>query len=196
MKIVKQSLVMLLLIALGFTACKSKSPYERLVEKELASNVRQDSLFLGIHFQMPHKEFFTHCWELNKKGLLTNGPSNLSIKHIFGSDGPLKFRASMQFYPKFTEQGIYEMPVEFKYEDWTLWNKEMSAEVLLEDVKGLLERWYGGREFMTVESSDGTMSILVKVDGNRRIRLWRENVSTVKAVFTDLVELEKASGNS
>ena len=139
MKYVKQSLVAILIMTLAFSACEQKSEYEKLVERELASNVRQDSLFLGISFQMDQKTFYTHCWDLNKEGILTNGPSNLSIKHYL-PENTLKFKSSMQFYPKFSESGILEMPVEFQYDNWALWNKEMSADNLLMDVKGLLEK--------------------------------------------------------
>lgn len=174
-------------------SCTKKSEYDQLVAKELASNVRQDSLFLGINFSMNSKEFYAHCWELNKQRVFTNGVGNMSVKYELPDQ--LSFPASMNFYPKFGEDKIFEMPVDFQYNEWALWNKKMSNEVLLEDVRKLLEEWYGG-EFIEVESSDGTMKILVKVDGNRRIRLWKHNVSTVRATFTDLLDLQKLENPS
>ena len=66
----------------------------------------------------------------------------------------------------------------------------MSNDKLLEDVKNLLEEWYGG-EFIKIENEDASLSLWVKVDGNRRIRLFKESVSTVRAEFTDLLVLEK-----
>ena len=174
-------------------SCTQKSEYDRLVEKELASNVRQDSLFLGINFSMNSKEFYTHCWELNKQRVFTNGVGNMSVKYALPNQ--LSFPASMNFYPKFGKDKIFEMPVDFQYNEWALWDKEMSNEVLLEDVRKLLEEWYGG-EFIEVESNDGTMKILVKVDGNRRIRLWKHNVSTVRAIFTDLLDLKDGENPS
>jgi hypothetical protein len=65
-----------------FSACRADSDmakYERLVKKELAKGVREDSLFLGIKFGMTSKEFYAHCWELNKKGLVTDGNGNTAV---------------------------------------------------------------------------------------------------------------------
>ena len=96
----------------------------------------------------------------------------------------------MQFYPKFGENKIFELPVDFQYDNWALWDKDKSSDNLLQDVRSMLEKWYGGSKFMELESEDGTKKVLVKVDGNRRIRLWKWNVSTVRVIFTDLIDLE------
>ncbi|GAB5525246.1 MAG: hypothetical protein Roseis2KO_31180 [Roseivirga sp.] len=193
MKNLFKTAVVFLLIVLGASACTQKSEYDKLVEKELATNVRQDSLFLGIRFDMDRKEFYAHCWELNKQGVFTQGVGNMSIQ--YNLDDELKFVGSMQFYPTFTDSAIYEMPVDFQYTEWALWNDKMSNDVLLQDVRALFEKWYGG-EFIEVESNDGTMSILVKVDGNRRVRIFKRNVSTVRAVITDLTVLNELKKNS
>lgn len=193
MKNLVKNTVMFLLIALSIAACTQKSEYDKLVEKELGTNIRQDSLFLGIHFNMSRKDFYTHCWELNKQRVFTQGVGNMSIRYDLGTE--LKFKGHMQFYPSFSDSSIYEMPIDFKYTDWALWNKDMSNDVLLEDVKSLFEKWYGG-EFMEVVSNDGTKSILVKVDGNRRIRIFKKDVSTVRAVMTDLIILNEIKKNS
>jgi len=187
MKRMMKTGVVAILTLLAMASCTKKSEYDKLVEKELASNVKQDSLFLGIDFSMDSKEFYAHCWELNKQGVFTNGVGNMSVKYDLPTQ--LNLPASMNFYPKFANDKIFELPVDFTYNDWALWKKETSNEVLLEDVKNMLEEWYGG-EFIEVESSDGTFKVLVKVDGNRRIRLWKRNVSTVRAIFTDLIDLQ------
>lgn len=194
MKRMTRLMVVTLLCAMVAVSCAEKSEYKTLVEKELASNVRQDSLFLGISFDMDRKAFYAHCWELNKQGVFTNGVGNMSVKYTI--EEGLRFPAIMNFYPKFGEGKIFEMPVDFQYQNWALWNKEMSNDMLLEDVRKLLEQWYGGGKFIEVTSDDGSMSLLVKVDGNRRIRLWKQNVSTVRATFTDLLDLEALEGDS
>lgn len=193
MKNLFKTAVVFLLIVLGASACTQKSEYDKLVEKELATNVRQDSLFLGIRFDMDRKEFYSHCWELNKKGVFTQGVGNMSIQ--YNLDDELKFVGSMQFYPTFVDSAIYEMPMDFQYTEWALWNDKMSNDVLLADVRALFEKWYGGK-FIEVESNDGTMTILVKVDGNRRVRIFKKNVSTVRAVITDLTLLKELQENS
>lgn len=185
------AIVLLTVFVLG--ACGGKSEYDLLVERELASNVKQDSIFLGINFQMDSKEFYAHCWDLNKQGVFTNGIGNMSVQYNLETE--LSFPGNMNFYPKFGEDKIFEMPVDFQYTDWALWNKEMSNDKLLEDVRMLMEKWYGGSKFIEVESPNGT-KLWVKVDGNRRIRIGKHNISTVRAIFTDLLDLEKLENPS
>ena len=64
-----------------FSACSSdaEKQYSELVKSELASGKRSDSIFFGIYLGMPAKEFFTHCWEMNKKGIFTDGKSNTAV---------------------------------------------------------------------------------------------------------------------
>lgn len=188
MKRITNWLLLGLVLIFSISACSQKSEYDKLVERELASNVKQDSLFFGISFDMNRKDFYAHCWDLNKKGFFTNGVGNMSIQKKLETG--LKFPVVMNFYPKFEDDQIFQLPVDFQYTDWALWNQEMSNDKLLEDVKNLLEEWYGG-EFIKVENEDASLSVWVKVDGNRRIRLFKESVSTVRAEFTDLLVLEK-----
>ncbi len=58
------------------TACSQKKDidkYNSLVKTELASDKRVDSIFFGIHLGMTQRNFYMHCWEMNKKGILTDG---------------------------------------------------------------------------------------------------------------------------
>lgn len=173
----------LVLVVFSFVGCR-QSPYDHMEAKELARNVRYDSLFLGTHFGMLRKDFYTSCWELNKKGLITQGPGNLSVQYELDTT-QLKSKAFMRFYPNFNNDTIHEMPVEFIYEAWAPWNENLSADSLLVDVKNLFERWYGG-SFTLFESEEKNLKVWVKVDGNRRIRLYVKSNSTVKVEFVDL----------
>lgn len=183
---VSLSLVVVTLLCL-YTSCTKKSEYQKLVEAELGTNVRQDSLFLGISLQMESKDFFVHCWEMNKKGLLTNGVGN-QIK--YDASKYFKEKTAMHFYPDFVDGTIYEIPVEFKYNEWALWNEKLSVENLMQEVITVLESWYG-EGFIKMVSDDGEKTVWVKVDGNRRIRVYRKSISSVAVVFTDLVKLNE-----
>ncbi|MEM1135085.1 MAG: hypothetical protein AAGI07_04550 [Bacteroidota bacterium] len=165
-----------------FAACQSHEYYDT-VEKELASGVRYDSLFLDIKFGMRQKEFFTHCWELNKKGVITNGSKNMSV--LYRLDEELKDAGKMNFYPEFYDNKIYKMPVIFSYEGWAPWNEHLSADTLLVDVVALLKKWYGD-DFITV-SHEKKGTAYIKVDGNRRIAIYKKSESEVEAMFTDLL---------
>lgn len=188
MKRRKNILLMILsgLLAVSLS-CQPKTEYQKLVETELAQNVRQDSLFLGIHFNMNRKDFFAHCWDLNKQGILTNGTGNSVLYDV---SQEFKEPTNMNFYPKFVDGKIFEMPVEFQYEAWAPWNKDLGADILLEEVKATLDRWYG-EGYLKMVSPDGLQTVWVKVNGNRRIRVFRKSVSSVSVIFTDLIQLEE-----
>ncbi len=128
----KKYLLVVVLLVLIVSSCSKKDKYEQWVEHELASGVRQDSLFLGIGFGMTSKKFFAHCWELNKQGVIRQGLGKASVEYRL--DDELKYPATMNFYPNFSENTIYEMPVRFKYEAWAPWNKPLQADSLQLDV--------------------------------------------------------------
>ncbi len=172
-------------MVVSLEACQTKpnSEYERLVQAELSKGERQDSLFLGIHLGMTRKDFFVHCWELNKQYLLQQGPGNLSAEHLIETE--LRKPAYMRFYPNFIENKIYEMPVEFSYQSWSPWVKETSGDSLLPDVLRMYEKWYG-QKFLKMEL-DGKKDSWVQVRGNRRLIVYRKDTSTVFAKYDDLL---------
>lgn len=171
-------LICTLMIA-GLFACQSE--YRQMVEEELASGVRQDSIFLGIYFGMSSQEFYTHCWLMNRRELFVNGPTNQSVQ--FDISKELKYPGKMNFYPTFHQDSIYEMPVMFTYDAFA-WEDEYGADSLLQDVRGMMERWYG--EFHEFTHPDKG-SVYVNIQGNRQIRLFKNNLgNSVNAIFTDL----------
>ena len=182
-------------LLLGFfflAGCTEESGYEKYIattEKEMASGVRADSLFFGISLGMTADEFYGHCWEMNKKGLFTDGEGNTAVMHQF-KNNELKYPATMNFYPDFFDGKIYRMRVNYQYDGWAPWNKNMFADSLQLDVLNLYNTWFsGGNPFIKVEDKKkGT--IYVKVDGNRRIIIGKFNDSHVKVDFTDL-QVEK-----
>ncbi|MEN8116046.1 MAG: hypothetical protein ABFS16_03665 [Bacteroidota bacterium] len=174
----------ILIVGIIIYGCSSpKSKYENRLKNELESGVRNDSLFMGIYFGMGEKEFYSHCWKLNKEGLIKQGPQNTTVEHQLKDE--LKYPASMYFYPEFTEGKIYEMPIRFVYNGWTPWNKELSSESLQLDVLKWLEQTYGDG-FMKVKHPERGMAYF-KVDGNRRITIFKEDDTYVWAVFTDML---------
>lgn len=189
----KRSIWIVFLISIIFYGC-NQSEYQKMLSRELARNVRYDSLFLGISFGMDAKEFYTHCWKLNKQGLIMQGPSNLSVQYELHKP-EMKSRTYMWFYPEFKENKVSRMPVEFSYEGWSPWNKELSTDTLLIEVKNLFEKWYGG-EFIMETNQAGDKTVWVRVDGNRRIRLYKKNISTVRGDFTDMTLENKEEDNS
>ena len=179
----------MLIIGIGCSNDNFKT-YKELEDKELASGKRNDSLFMGIYLGMPSKDFYVHCWELNKQGLFTDGANNTSVLYHF-KKGELKYLASMNFYPDFHNDKIYKMRATLNYDAWAPWNKNMGADSLLQNILVLFKTWYpGGNPFITIRDEKiGT--IYVRIDGNRRITVGKYDDIRVKVDYTD-VAVEKS----
>lgn len=178
-------------VIISVCSCSSSGSekYNKLVRKELAKGTRVDSLFLGLSFGMTSKTFFGYCWELNKKGIISDGSNNTMV--LYKLDSALKHPTSMNFYPDFVENKIANMRVTFQYNAWAPWNKDQFSDSLLPDVLQLYKKWYpGGNEFIEIIDK-GKGTIYVKVDGNRRITVGKYDDMIVKAEFTDLLIEEK-----
>lgn len=160
--------------------------YESLKKKELASGQKVDSLFLGIRLGMTSKQFYGHCWEMNKKGLFTDGENNTAVLYQLNKH-ELNYSAFMNFYPEFHQGKVYKMGVSFQYDAWAPWNTHLSSDSLYADVVDLYKKWYkAGNPFIEInDEKKGT--IYVKVDGNRRITIGKFNELYVKVDYTDLL---------
>jgi len=175
-------ILMILISGFIISGCTPRAKYERRLKHELASGIRYDSLFLGLYFGMPEKAFYLHCWNLNQKGMIKQGESNTTAELELKSE--LKHEALMDFYPRFNQGNISEMPVSFKYKGWAPWNKALSSDNLLIDVQKWYEKIYGKGFLKVKHPVHGTA--YVKIDGNRRITIFKEDVLHVWAIFTDL----------
>lgn len=175
-------LVPLMIIGFFISGCTLKTKYDRKLKHELASGVRNDSMFLGIYLGMPDKDFYTRCWELNHRGLVKQGGTNTTVE--FQISNELKHPCLMNFYPSFVNGKIAEMPVRFVYNGWAPWNKELSADKLQEDVLNWYKQAFGD-DFMEVKHPSRGIAF-VNINGNRQISIFKEDDLHVWAVFTDM----------
>lgn len=171
------------LVSFIFISCSPKAEYDRKLKQELSSGIRQDSIFMGIYLGMPEKKFYLHCWNLNKRGVIRQGETNTTIEYEIKNE--LKYPGLMDFYPNFNEGKIYEMPVKIKYKGWAPWNKELSSDRLQEDVLNWYEKVYG-KGFLKVRHPERGFAY-VKLDGNRRITIFKADDLYVWVVFTDML---------
>jgi len=161
-----------------------QSEYTGLVQKELATNIKNDSIFHNIRFGNTKKEFYEVCWNLNKNGIATHGPNNSYVQTILLPKDSTKTteKISMLFYAKFSKENIIRaMDVKFSFVAWAPWNKELQSEKLIPRIIDTLLKWYPGNDFIEVKDN-----ILVKVDGNRQIQLLRESDRDVSVIIEDL----------
>ena len=176
--------VWILIVLMGTVlACQPKSEYDRVKERELSSGKVVEDLFLDLRLGMGRKEFFGTCWEYNKKGILTNGGHHLMVQ--YKPEMPSGKVTDMFFYPQFEENKLYFMPMEFVYPAWFPGNEDYSNEKLFEDVVDLMGNWYG-EGFFEVANKDRSIRAMVKIDGNRLIRVFKKDISTVRVEILDL----------
>ena len=191
MKDILKTFLLFFLIVI-YTACSENNDlkhYNKLLKSELASGKRADSIFFGIRLGMTGKEFFAYCWEMNKKGLFTDGRSNTAVLYRLNHN-ELKYPASMNFYPELNNGKINKMSVSFQYDAWAPWNKHLFADSLLPDLLNLYNKWYiNGNPFIKIGEKENR--IYVKVDGNRRITIRKQDDMDVKVEYTDLLNEQK-----
>lgn len=176
----------ILLLAL-IQGCNETSEYQKMLEQEMAKEVRNDSLFLGYYLGMSKEDFYSHSWELNKQKKLKQGPRNMTVEYEIDD---LSHSATMNFYPQFYDGKIYRMPVSITYDGWAPWNRNLWADSLQHDVVKMMEECYGKKFIIDQTLRDDTT--FVTIDANREIKIFTENNRSVNVIFTDLaVEAEK-----
>ena len=172
-----------ILIFITIISCQT-NPYLELEKKELSSGVRYDSLFLGVKFGMTSKEFYAHCWDLNRKKLITQGPSNNSVRYYLPTES-IGQKIEMLFYPVFDNDIVYEVNTTFSYTGWAPWNKETSSDYLIDEVREILSEWYNSK-FYEIKNPKNNSTLYTTVSGNRRIVISKVSEREVRARYTDL----------
>jgi|WetSurSiteA1Bulk_404760.scaffolds.fasta_scaffold03521_3 hypothetical protein len=190
--VITRTILLVFIFGIFVYGCTPKSRYERKLKHELATGIRNDSLFMGLYFGMPEKDFYTKCWKLNQQGLIKQGPKNRTVEYMVKKE--LRFPGSMNFYPDFVDGKIAEMPVQFAYTGWAPWNKKLSSDSLQIDVLHWFEKKYG-KKFMKIDHPTKG-SAFVNLDGNRRITIFKEDEMSVWAVFTDMSVTKEISDTS
>jgi hypothetical protein len=99
----------------------------------------------------------------------------------------MKYPASINFYPEFKANMISAVNAAVYYQSDVDFSGSFNADALFKDVIALMEKWYGPG-FTEIESPDSKKeSVWVKVDGNRRITVYRdENPIMVNVWIVDL----------
>jgi hypothetical protein len=178
---------MVMLALCIISGCSQESDldkYNKLVKEELGSGKKVDSIFFGIHLGMRRKDFYMHCWEMNKKELFRDGIGNMYV--LYRLEKELRHPAAMNFYPDFHDSAISKMRTIFQYDGWAPWNKHLGADSLLPDVLSMYTKWYDkGNPFLKLPDGKENFKY-AKVDGNRLITIRKADDVVVEANYTDL----------
>ena len=100
-----------------------------------------DDIVMGVYFGMERKDFLDHCWELNQEGKTRHGTIGNMVMYV----DSLNFTPKVvtNFYPKFEENVISEMPFIFYFNAWAPWNMdELKQEDLYQQVIKYFEHKY------------------------------------------------------
>jgi hypothetical protein len=165
-------------------ACRNveKKNLTYVEQQELAKGIRTDSLFLGLYLGMLKEDFLQHCWQMNKKGMFSEGMGK-SVEYQFSKQAS-GYAIQMNFYPHFVQDKMNELPAIFSYKGLDTSNPKVKTETLVVEVKKLMEQWYGNDFFIT-QLPTGKKGY-AQVKGNRRILIFVEKEFEVIVVATDL----------
>ena len=133
---------------------------------------------------MTSKEFYAHCWDLNRKKLITQGPSNNSVRYYLPTES-IGQKIEMLFYPVFDNDIVYEVNTTFSYTGWAPWNKGTSSDYLIDEVREILSEWYNSK-FYEIKNPKNNSTLYTTVSGNRRIVITKVSEREVRARYTDL----------
>jgi hypothetical protein len=176
----------LLLVCLLVSSC-GQSDYTKLVKSELAKGVRQDSILLGINLGDTRDEYYGRCFALNKLHLLSDGGGGFA-EYIFKDSlvhqkaTPIRFLIKPNFDNK---DSLAEMVMQLSYAGWSPTSVSHQSDSLMAKTKKLLKEWYGGNDFISVKLD--SIDVPVKLDGNRRILIYKLNPQVVQVRVQDIL---------
>ncbi len=170
-----------LIIAAGGTWWMMKKNKVQLSSNHYDTSL--DSIFFHLYFGMTKQAFYDTCWSLNKKGFVIQGANNLSVQHEIESE--LGMPVYMNFYPTFSEDRLYQMPVVYNYESWSPWNRQLFSDTLITHVVKKLEKDFE-ISFTKKTTPDGRPAYY-NYTGPRKILVTTQDEQFVKV----LIENEK-----
>ena len=173
-----------------WTSCSSE--YKNIVKKELRKNQKVDSVFFNLRLGETKDIYHKKSWDLNHTRTVVQGRSYFYMKKVFSDSKTEKKRNdfALEFTGKFNAAKKLKMlDVKFYHLLWTPWNEAYQAQNLLPRILDSLEIWFPGNPFFEVETgSDSIPRIHVKIDGDRRFRVFVENSQDIAVKIDDLNE--------
>jgi hypothetical protein len=174
-----------IILILGLSSCESE--YSKLVKRELASDIKNDSLLLGLKFNQTKQDFFDICQDLNNQKLINQGPENRFAEYTFKGNNSKESSIQMLFYGIFDKQNIMTgLDIRFSYNAWSPWNKMLYADKLIPRINDTLQKWFPGNDFIKVNLKNLNSDVFVKVDGNRQIKMYTLNDKSLVVKIEDL----------
>jgi hypothetical protein len=192
MKITTMSFFKILLIFLLTVNLSCSSEYDSLVKNELKKNQKVDSLFFNLRLGETKDIYHAKSWDLNNSKKVVQGRSYFYMKKVF-TDPKRKDKSNdfaLEFTGKFNaDKKLNLLDAKFYHLLWAPWNETYQAPKLLPRILDSLELWFPGNSFLEIETSnDSIPKIHVKIDGDRRFRVFIENSQDIAVKIDDLNE--------
>ena len=168
--------------------CKNQSEYTKVLNWELENKNEFNDLIFDMKIGQSRQDYFDICYKLNQKKLIVSGQRSLNPELILESkDNSVKGRnIKMSFNGIFNEKKIMKgMEMRFHFTGWSSWNKDLSSDNLLIQLKDTLKEWFPGNDFFKV-NFENSLSTEVKIDGNRRILAYLVNSKDVAVRIEDM----------
>lgn len=148
-----------------------QSEYSRLVRKELAFGGTHNELLFDLEIGQKMQDFFDRCTALNKAKKITQGSGIFARQELIPTEND-GHKIEMLFYGiSNPEKTLTGMDLRFSYIGWSPWNKNLQSNMLMAAIKDSMQLWFPGNPFIEVDSGIDNKVALIKVDGNRRIRM-------------------------
>jgi len=164
--------------------------FDKLVYEESRKTIRYDSIVYGVKLGMTYDDFYYYVFKGNREGLFlpSRGGTMVKIDLNEGFDYPVQF----DFFPNNIQGNsipINEYKAHIHFKNYSIYNKEMSIDNLLEQTIRFFLKGYRGNKFIKVPNTDDIFVKYnyVKIDGNRKILIKPSSVmGELNILFRDL----------
>jgi hypothetical protein len=179
--------ILISFLFLKLTSCDFYSDYHKVVKSEISKGQINNNLILGFSLGMTKQQYYDRCTFLNKNKIITVGGYNFNPEQILTSNTINTKKIKMSIDPSFDENKIIDgMQLRFSFLGWSNWNTDYQSSVLIYQIKDSLNSWLPGNDFIDVNLEGIRDETLVKVDGTRRIVLYKLNSKDVIAKISNL----------
>ena len=177
-----------IIIFILFVGCQRQSEYTKVLTRELEKKNEFNDLIFDMKIGQSRQDYFDICYQLNKQKKIISGERSLNPELILKSkNSSVKgSNIKMSFNGIFNEKKIMRgFEMRFYFTGWSNWNKDLSSENLLDQLKDSLNGWFPGNNFFKV-NFENNLSAEVKIDGNRRILAYVVNSKDVAVRIEDM----------
>ncbi|MAR43837.1 MAG: hypothetical protein CMC48_07150 [Flavobacteriaceae bacterium] len=177
-----------IIIFILFVGCQRQSEYTKVLTRELEKKNEFNDLIFDMKIGQSRQDYFDICYQLNKQKKIISGERSLNPELILKSkNSSVKgSNIKMSFNGIFNEKKIMRgFEMRFYFTGWSNWNKDLSSENLLDQLKDSLNGWFPGNNFFKV-NFENNLSAEVKIDGNRRILAYKVNSKDVAVRIEDM----------